>query len=166
MRHLPRHLLKTLADHLTAELTALGWVDEPRVFGAAPVRVLSIDPEDVATAQQEPNLISVWLDDQGPLLTQQLGGGLRSSMLAVDVHLWAENPSIATALASDVADVLRNLVMPVTDYAQTPPAPSTVQLEIEEDDVAIHRPVGSVTAADFKRNWRIVTTTTSVHLSE
>lgn len=167
MRHLARHVAKTVADRLLSELTTLGWVNDPRVFNASPVQVRNVDPHDVNTSQQEPNLVAVWIDDEGPTSAAELGGGLADVLLALDVHLWADNPSVASALASDIKDILRGLVLPVTDYAQTPAAPSaTAQLEVDEDEVTIVRPVGSVTAADFKRNWRIVSTVTRVHLTE
>lgn len=167
MRHLSRHVAKTIADLLVTELTALGWVNEPRVFGARAVVVRNIDPDSVNTDQQDPNLVAVWIDDEGGFANAELGGHLKEVMVALEVHLWAENPSIAAALASDVRDVLRDLVMPVTDYTQSPPvASTTVQLDIDGDQVVIERPVGSVTASDFKRNWRIVSAVPTVYVSE
>lgn len=164
MRHLQRHLSRTIADLLVTELTALGWVDSPVNFGTQPVSVRNVDPTDANTAQQTPNLVSVWINNEGPTTEYELGGGLREVELALEVHLWGVNPSVAMALAGDIKDVLRDHVGAVTDYAETPPVDSDVQVEL--DGVFIERPVGSVTASDFKRNWRIVSSLARCYLVE
>lgn len=152
MRHRVRHVQQTLADHLEAELRALGWFDDPGPFGAAPLRFRDVEADEVKKV--EGTVVSLSIGEESPSEEGEVGGGVYETLYPLEVDVYAERSAIAMALASDVKAVMEELVTYVRDYTQTPPQVTDEQLEVEA--VAISRPPVSYGGIDFKVRWRAV----------
>jgi hypothetical protein len=110
LRHAGRHIHKTLADHLSSQLTALGWMDpDTTPYGATPVTLITrpvvmgnnLDRETVTAG-----LVAVTLGDEQLVDMQELGGPLAAQGYPFFVDVFGDNDAIATALATDIRDIL------------------------------------------------------------
>lgn len=148
-----RHAQQTLADHLKARLTALGWTEEPVNFGISPVELVEVEPEE--TERLPDNAVGVAFTYEGPDVARELGGGLWAVEYELRINVKAVSGGIARSIASDVKDVLGGLVLTLQDYTKTPPTP-VEGAYLEVDDVAVLRPTAGERGFEWKRNWRIV----------
>jgi hypothetical protein len=165
MRHRSRHVQQTLADHLRAGLTGMGWMSEegPRPFGIArPVRFVDVDIDDLLDASPDERVefrkriegyvLTLTIENEAEDLLQELGGPLYQVPITVSIDVWGELTSVTMALSSDVKDLLRDAFIPVKNYATG----EVTEDYIEPDVVRIEKPGGHVIGIDFKKRWRIV----------
>ena len=109
LRHSGRHVHKTVADYLLAQLTALGWTDpDTTPFGATPVTLITrpvvmgnnLDRETITAG-----LVSVTLGDELLTEMEELGGPLAAQGYPFFVDIFGDNEAVTTALATDVRDI-------------------------------------------------------------
>lgn len=163
LRFRVRHVHKTVADFIEAELTALGWVNPPVNFGTLPVTFLEFQPDE-AGKPITANTVAITLGDEGPALDEELGDGLRQLEYPLFVDVYGANQSIAASIASDVKDILEDRYFAVRDFTASPVGvPTSEQIELDKDDLTVERPGASMGAADFRRYWRVVKSTVRVH---
>ena len=163
MRFRPRHVHKTIADHLEAELGTLGWVSEPINFGATPVTFREFEPDEPNPVEIKPNTVSITLGDELPDAELELGGRLLSTKFVLFVDVYGENSSVARSICSDVKDVLVDLPLTVLDFTTSGSGvPTSERIFIERDSVLVERPDGSADAKDIRKNWRVVKATVEV----
>lgn len=156
IRFRSRHVRQTIADYIEAGLTDLGWVNAPTNFGAIPLTFQEVDPEEPQQGIQVlPNTVSTSLGDEPDDEEYELGGGLESVEFPVFVDVYAENNSMAVSIASDIKQLLKHTVIPVTDYTGTPTPHPTEYMEFESV-IGPERPPASIGATEFKRHWRVV----------
>lgn len=162
MRFRSRHVQQTIADFVEAGLTARGWVNPPVNFGATPVTFQEVEPEDAARVA--PNTVSTTIQDEDANRLEQLGGGLYSVDFNVFLDIYGESSSLSLSIADDVKQLLFERAIPVIDYSLTPPSPTDEWIEFE--DMTVERPLGTVSAVEFKRAWRTVKTFAKVTFGE
>lgn len=151
-RFLSRHVAQTLADHLRARLHALGWVDPPVNFGAAPVRVVDAPPRSGEPV--EPTTVGVALGPRGALADEELGSGLVSVVWPLALDVYAATESVCVALCDDLVDALDALdALVLRDYT-TVPAGVPTDDTVEVSDVGCADPPAAVADTRF---WRVVT---------
>lgn len=159
LRFRARHVHKTLADHLEAELASLGWVDPPVNFETLPITFLEYQPED-AGREIKPNTVAITLGDESGDEPQELGassGGLWAVEYPVFVDIYGANASLAISIASDVKDVLGDLSLNVRDFVADPLGVETPdRLWVERETVAVERPPASLGSPDLRKYWRVV----------
>lgn len=162
MRFRVRHAQQSIADHVEANLIALGWMNDPAPWGTQPVRVQEIQPEDAPDIT--PNLVSTLIEDAGADTEQEMGalvGGLMAVTYDVFIDVYGEKLSITWSIAEDVKDSITHRTIPLMDYTSSPAVDSGAQIEFE--DVRIVKPLGTVQAADVKKNWRSVSAVATVY---
>lgn len=164
MRFRSRHVHKTVADAIEAELTALGWVNSPVNFGTTPATFLEFQP-DVAGVKILPNTIAITLGDEPPITDVELGDGIVSLDYPVFVDIYGEKRSISLSIASDVKDYLQDRYMTVLDYSGTTPATTTEYIEIDRDSVLMDTPAQVAASQDIRRNWIVVKAMVTVYFS-
>lgn len=152
-RFLTRHVQQTIVEHVRTELTALSWFEAAaadRPFGTDAVTLDEVDPE--AATDVPPNTVAITVPEQGPDGENEMGGGTYRRELTVFIDVLGEKPSISLSIAEDIIDSLRDRVIPVKDFAQSPAVDSSAYIEMGE--ITMERPPSSYGATDFKRNWR------------
>jgi hypothetical protein len=163
MRFRPRHVHKTIADHLEAELDTLGWVTAPINFGTTAVTFSEFEPDEPNPVEIEPNTVSIVLGDELPDQELELGGRLLSTKFVLFVDVYGANSSIARSICSDVKDVLADLYLTVLDYTSNANGVATAErIYIERDSIVVERPDGAADAKDIRKNWRVVKATVEV----
>ena len=162
MRFRVRHAQQSIADHVEAHLTSLGWMNDPGPWGTRPVRVQEVQPEEAPN--MEPNLVSTLIEDVSPDREEEMGalvGGLMSVSYDVFIDVYGEKLSITWSIAEDIKDALTHRIIPLMDYSATPAVDSGARIELEE--VRIAKPLGTVQAADIRKNWRSVSAVATVY---
>lgn len=163
LRFRVRHVHKTVADFIEAELTALGWKNPPVNFGTVPVTFLEFQPDE-AGKPIAANTVAITLGDEGAAEDEELGGGLRELAYPLFVDVYGANQSIAASIASDVKDILEDRYFPVLDFTTDPVGvPTSEYIELDKDDLTVERPGAAASATDFRRYWRVVKSTVRVH---
>lgn len=173
LRFRVRHVHRTLADHLEAQLILLGWgnsaapagdpVNAAVNFGTTPVTFIEFQPDE-AGKEVKANTVAITLGDEPSAEDEELGDGLRVIKFPLFVDIYGADQSIAASIASDVKRLLEDLYLPVRDYTTVPGgAVSSEYLELDKDDVVIEKPQATLGLADFKRYWRVVKTMAQVH---
>ena len=158
-----RHVHKTIADHIEAELKTLGWVEQPVNFQTVPITFLEFQPDEAGKTIAA-NTVAITLGDEPSAEDLELGDGLREIAYPVFVDVYGANQSIAASIASDVRDVLEDLYLPVRDFTTDPAGVITDErIQLDKDDLTVERPSGANGASDFRRFWRVVKTTARVH---
>jgi hypothetical protein len=161
-----RHVHKTVADYLEAELQRLGWVDEPVNFATTPMTFLEFQPEEAGKAIVA-NTVAITMGDEPAADDLEMGDGLREIAFPLFVDVYGANQSIAASIASDVKQLLEDRYMPVLDFATSSEGvPTNERIELNKDDVSVEKPDASQGAQDFRRFWRVVKTTARVHYIE
>lgn len=161
-----RHVHKTVADYLEAEMTALGWVNSPVNFNTVPMTFVEFQPDEAGKAIAA-NTVAITLGDEGAAEDEELGDGLRELAYPLFVDVYGANQSIAASIASDIKTLLEDHYMPVLDFtANEVGVPTTERIELDKDDVTVERPGAAIGAVDFRRFWRVVKTTVRVHYIE
>lgn len=161
-----RHVHKTVADYIEAEMVTLGWVNAPVNFDTVPMTFLEFQPDEAGKAIAA-NTVAITLGDEGAAEDEEMGDGLRAVAYPLFVDIYGANQSIAASIASDIKTLLEDHYMPVLDFTTNPAGvPTTEQIELDKDEVTVERPNAAVGATDFRRFWRIVKSTVVVHYIE
>lgn len=155
MRHRWRHVHKTLADHIEAQLTALGWVVPPINFAAEPVTFIEVTPEVDKGVDVKNNTVAITLGDEPADQDEEMGDGLKSTDFPLFVDVYGENATIARAICSDVKSILNDLYLHVIDFTSTP-TQTDEYIEIDKSTVIHETPPASFGATDFRKHWRVV----------
>lgn len=152
MRFQLRHVQQTLADYIETGLTGLGWVNEPRNFGGAPLEFRDVEPDvDEAITGR---IVATVLPDVGPNEAFELGGGLRQIIYDLHVHVRTEQQSVTNSVCQDVVDLLTDRQTDMVDYTGVPTSVQGAYIEFET--VVIDRPF-VLRTVEFRRPWRVVT---------
>ena len=163
LRFRVRHVHKTIADYLEAELADLGWVNEPVNCATVPMTFLEFQPDEAGKTIAA-NTVAITLGDEPPALDIEMGDGLREIAFPVFVDVYGANQSIAASIASDIKSLLEDRYMPVLDFVTSATGtPTSERIELDKDDVSIEKPDAAAGAQDFRRFWRVVKTTARVH---
>lgn len=162
MRFRIRHLHKTVADFLEAELALLGWVNAPVNFGVTPVTFLEFQPDasEIKT-QVLPNTVAITVGDEQSASDEELGDGLKSIDFPLFVDIYGEKRAIAQSIASDVKDLLSDRYLYITDFTGAPTV-TNEQIEIAKESVFMETPPAAAAAQDIRRNWIVVKATLTV----
>lgn len=160
MRFRDRHVLETIKEFVTAELTTKGWVTDPRNFGTPALTVMTDShPEDEEDAKVTANTLAVSLGDGAVEGEEQMGGGLYLARNPVFFDVYADNGTIARAMCNDIVDSLkRGKVIPMKIWTTGTGVLVTGEY-IEFDSVeGPERPPASemAIAGDFRKHWRVV----------
>lgn len=145
LRHAARHLQQTVADHVEATLTSLGWIGPSNgvPFGAKPVDYQVARPTEDELKSVEPNLVAISFGAEPDDVEEEMGGGLLSVEHVFFVDCYMAKEALAIAIGSDLKDTLAGRApgtsrfIPLTDYKTTTPV---LGYQIEFDDV-IREPV-------------------------
>lgn len=153
LRHASRHVHHTVANHLTARLTELGWLTAGSVpFDAPPLQIKrTAGPlKDVRSGE-----VRITLGDERAPDLEEMGGPLSTQDYPVFVDCFLDTEATCLALASDVRDVflgrLGNRFIPVINQITSTPVEGWV---IEFDDVERVRPESSMAL-----HWQVVKVT-------
>lgn len=168
-----RHVHATMYQHIRSQMVALGWGDSSLPsgdplnaainFNVRPMTYRDFQPDESGQVIA-PMTLAITFGDEPASEDLELGAGLAEIAYEFFIDVWAEeSQAVATAVTSDLKDVLEDLVIPVKDFMQVPPAVTTELIEIDHDDVSSVRPSLSVGAQDFKKFWRTMTATARVH---
>lgn len=161
-----RHVHKTIADYLEAELITLGWVSDPVNFATAPMTFLEFQPDEAGKAIAA-NTVAITLGDEPSALDLEMGDGLREIAFPVFVDIYGANQSIAASIASDVKHLLEDRYLQVLDYTTSSAGVATAErIELDKDDVSVEKPQAAQNVSDFRRFWRVVKTTARVQYIE
>lgn len=161
-----RHVHKTIADYIEAEMATLGWVTNPINFNTTPMTFLEFQPDE-AGKEIKPNTIAITLGDEGAAEDEEMGDGLRELVYPVFIDCYGANQSIAASIASDIKTLLEDRYLYVRDFTTDPAGVETSeQIELDKDDVTVERPGAAIGATDFRRYWRVVKTSARVHYIE
>lgn len=167
LRHASRHVHHTVANHLKAQLDALGWTDAATTpFGATPARVITTAA--VVGSQLDSKVtagtIAVTLGDEfGPDL-EELGGPFTSQEYPIFVDVFQDSSTAALTLASDIRDIFLGRVegskrwLPVIDQSTKAQVAGWV---LELDDVDR---VSPETAMPLR--WQVVKVTATAYFND
>ena len=156
MRHRQRHLHASIVRHLTAELTAAGWVNAPIAFGTQPVTILDYEPQE-AGETPAPNTVAISIGHQGEDRPYELGGGLSVCDYTLFVDVYGINEPIGIAIADDVKDALTDEIIALRDFTSSSDGVETPG-QIEFEMVVVEAIPSAATTLD-KRTWRSVKAT-------
>jgi hypothetical protein len=165
LRFRPRHVHKTLADHVEAQLASLGWVNAPVNFDTVPITFLEFQPDE-AGKEIKANTVAITLGDEEPDQPMEMGastGGLWEVVFPVFVDVYGANAAIATSIASDVKGILSDLALNLRDYTSVADGTETAEIIwVEREQVFVERPAASMGSPDIRRYWRVVKAPASV----
>lgn len=151
MRHIPRHVLQTCTDQVQTILEATGWVTDPVNFGQPAATVESGQPPLYGqVALPAGNAVHVSLGDEPPTDEEELGGHLESVNFPLFVDIFGTSHTIATAIAADIKEALRNRLLIIFDYAEQADSDHLIEFQ----HVAVETPQVSVNVD--ARRWRVV----------
>lgn len=110
LRHAPRHVHHTVANHISARLTAMGWTDASTTpFGAKPAKVIKVPAiagTQLITDRVTAGTVAITLGDEfGPDL-EEMGGVFTSQEYPIFVDIFQDTDAAALALASDIRDIV------------------------------------------------------------
>lgn len=152
IRFRTRHLHATFYNHLRAELTMRGWVNDPVNFGATGLSFMDYPPDERAT-QIKQNTVAVAVGDYGADEDAEVGargGGLRRADYHLFIDVYMEEQSLTLALCDDIRDIYTDYSCDLIDQITGQPVPF-VYIEVEEVG-GPERPSSGVDA--FQRYWR------------
>lgn len=156
-----RHVHATLFEYVRTQLIALDWGDAAQAanhpvnsainFGAPPMTYINVQPDE-GGLQIAPQTLAVTLGEEPPSEDQELGAGITQVPYPLYVDVYGQNQAIASAVTSDLKEILEDVYIPVVDQVTGQPTDETI--EIWHEDVTSGRPQASLGAQDFKRYWR------------
>lgn len=166
LRHMARHLQRTVELHLGAALDQLGWTTETPPFGTQTARyvVTRLDESDLKSV--EGNLFALSFESSGELVPQELGGGNVGYEQVFFVDCLGVSDTIALAMGEDVKDVFSGLApgysehIPLLDFTNDEEGQVAVGYKMEFTEVARYRPPD----VSYKPHWQIVSGTIEVIL--
>lgn len=165
LRHAPRHIQRTLQDHIHYHMDLLGWFGTPAPFGTSPARWITarID-EALGSSAVAGNVLAVTFGDELDDEEAQLGGGLAYYDLPLFVDCVGESEPVALAMASDVKDVLSGRApdtsrfVKVREYTTADAGVAVPWIQLEMTDVIREKGMG----ADWRGRWHTVKATVVV----
>lgn len=157
LRHLPRHVQKSVNDRIFAGLTTDGWFGATGPFGTEKAKWFArrVDPAEFLK-ENAGNIVAVSYGTEPMLQEQELGGGLVLHQYTLYVDIVGVDDSISVALAADIMDRLRgdkpstSPFEPIYDYTTTPRVLTDGYVEFT--NVQRTRPEGD----DFRRLWNVL----------
>lgn len=163
LRHAPRHVHRTVFDHIEAQLASLGWsVEATTPFGAPPVTMIDapVVDGDQIRKQAKAGTVFVTLGDEPAPSEEELGGPLHSQEFVIFLDVFMDAHSHAVALASDIRDILLGRIggkriLQVVNQITGDPHPGwvieldDVERSMPEQKLALHWQVVKVTARVF-----------------
>lgn len=158
LRHSTRHLQRTLGDHITTHLQALGWLSEPAPFGTTPVVVMTRRFRESEATAITGNLVAVTFGEEPDDEDLELGGGLEVSRTEMFIDVVAVNDPVGLALATDIKDLLSGRApgtsrfLRVRDYTAVSTGVETAAYQVEIVAVQRQRP----DISDIKQFWQTV----------
>lgn len=173
LRHAQRHIEASALQWVKAHLEGLSWLADDvaaRPFHVQPVKVTATltgqfgtDPQHVVVAGTDAPVVGVSIVGQGIDADQEVGGPLVETTYDLFVTVVAK-PSIATALAEDITDLLAGRVappiVPFVDQASGTPVEgellelrdvSSGWLSPERRDVVV---ISATIVRSFSRSWQ------------
>ncbi len=126
LRHISRHLQRTVEDRIRAELQALGWLGPSVPFGTTPISIYSRRLRDSELVALTGNIVGIFFGRESDDSAAELGGGMLTTTTDLFVDIVAVNDPIGLALASDVKDFLTGRapgatrMFPLRDYTSDP----------------------------------------------
>ena len=142
LRHAPRHVHHTVANHIAERLTAMGWTDAATTpFGSKPAKVIKVPAiagSQLLTDRVTAGTVAITLGDEYGPDPQELGGPFTSQDYPIFVDVFQDTDAAALALASDIRDIVLGRAagsrrwLDVIDQSTKQPAPGW---KIELDDV-------------------------------
>lgn len=110
LRHAPRHVHHTVANHIAERLTAMGWTDATTTpFGAKPAKVIKVPAiagSQLIADRVTAGTVAITLGDEyGPDL-EEMGGNFTSQDYPIFVDVFQDTDASALALASDIRDIV------------------------------------------------------------
>ncbi len=127
VRHLPRHLRKTVNDHIVAHLTALGWFNDPATLNSRPVKMYLRRIRDSELIEISGNAVGIFWGAESNDEAEELGGGLMKFNGTFYVDVIASEDGVGLALSSDIKDLLTGRapgtarLLQLNDYSTAPP---------------------------------------------
>ena len=109
LRHAPRHVHRTVFDHVEAQLASLNWTNAAATpFGAPAVTLVDtpIVDGDQIRQQAEAGKVFVTLGDEPAPSEEELGGPLHSQEYVIFFDVFMVAHGHAVSLASDIRDIL------------------------------------------------------------
>lgn len=166
LRHAPRHVHHSVANHIESGLTQLGWLDPALTpFGAPAVTVKTDRLTSTSLSRAEAGLVTVSLGDEAPPELEEMGGVLSSQEYPLFVDVFQDNHASALALATDVKDILRGRFdfmavrgIPVIDQITGTPVPDW---RIDFEDIERVEPDSTLPLF-----WQTVKVTAVTHFNE
>jgi len=167
LRHAPRHVHHTVADHVTHHLTNLGWTDAARTpFGAKPAKVIRVAAiaGSQLTDRVTAGTVAITLGDEYTPSLEEMGGYFSSQEYPIFIDVFQDTDAAAVALASDIRDILLGRLagtqrwLPVVDQSTKAPVPGW---KIELDDVDR---VSPETAMPLR--WQVVKVTAIAYFND
>lgn len=166
-----RHVHATLFAYVRTQLVELGWGDSALAptdsantninFDTLAMTFHDFQPDEAGMAVAG-QTVAITMGDEPASEDQELGAGLALIRYPVYIDVYGANQALATAVTSDLKDILEDLYLPVLDYTANPPATTDELIEIWHEDVMSGRPTASLAAQDFKRYWRTLHLTARV----
>jgi hypothetical protein len=158
-----RQLHQSIANHLKAGMTALGWFEIPNPNGLTTGLLwdpdYDVEEHVLGDAAPVPNLIGISMEMTPDSRPQEMGGGIVSVSYPVTIDIYGENRSQALNMGDDIMAILRgeqwapSRYIPLYDHSQTPPELLTDRV-CEATLIEGRWPAG--TQVEWRRRWRIV----------
>lgn len=167
LRHAARHVHHTVANYVTANLTALDWLTPDETpFGAPLVEVRTSKAITGGTLGKttKAGVVAVTLGNETTPDPEELGGPLTSQEYPLFIDIFQDTEATTLALATDIKDIClgrfpgATRYLPVIDQATSLAVPGW---RIELDDVERVEP-----DSNFALFWQVVKVTAIAYFPE
>lgn len=110
LRHAGRHVHHTAANYLTAQLTALGWLDDDvtlRPFGGTKLQILTTQVvlEDALDEKVQAGVVAITIGNELQPSLEEMGGVLSTQDYPLFIDCFHDSAETTLALATDVRDI-------------------------------------------------------------
>lgn len=106
VRHVGRHLRRTMIQRLTTQMGSLGWLADPGPMGATPVEILTRRARESELQAITGNVLGIYFGQESDDEAAQLGGGLLTVTTLMACDVVATKDAYGISIASDVKDFL------------------------------------------------------------
>lgn len=169
LRHAGRHVHHTAANYLTAQLEALGWLDDDaanRPFGMTQVQVWTRPAilESGLGDKVEAGVLSITLGDEMPPELQEVGGPLSEQLYPLFVDCFHDTEESTLALATDVKDIFMGRLpgsQPWLDVVNQANQVAVPGWRMEFEDIERVKPDSRV-----RLHWQVVKVTACTYYPE